>query len=49
MRDAHAELAYYLGHEPSMDLVAQAEEWLESFPDGDLAEWADAMIEIGAL
>lgn len=49
MRDAGSELEYYLGFKPSAQTIVEAEEWLESHPTGDLSEWVDAMIEIGAL
>ena len=49
MRDVSSELEYYLGFKPSAQTLAEAEEWLEMHPNGDLSEWAEAMIEIGAL
>jgi hypothetical protein len=42
-------LTYYLGRKPSDDEVAEAEEWQEDHPESDLAEFVEAMIEIGAL
>lgn len=43
------ELIYILGYDPGMSITAQAEEWKEFRPDGDLSEWVDEMFEIGAL
>lgn len=44
-----ADLEYYLGYKPSSDLIGEAEEWQQDHPGVGLAEWVDAMREIGAL
>lgn len=43
------DLEYYLGYAPDSDLIAEADEWQERNPGSSLAEWVDAMAEIGAL
>lgn len=43
------DLEYYLGYKPNSDLIAEAEEWQQDHPGVGLAEWVDAMREIGAL
>lgn len=44
-----SDLEYYLGYKPSADLIAEADDWQQSNPGANLAEWVDAMREIGAL
>mgnify|MGYP003404387861 CR=1 FL=1 len=44
-----ADLTYYLGYEPDGDVVADAADWQQSHPGSSLAEWVDAMAEIGLL
>ena len=43
------DLEYYIEREPKPSEIAEAEEWLSTYPGGDLSEWVQAMIEIGAL
>lgn len=43
------ELISILGYDPGLSIEVQAEEWRETYPNGDLEEWVDAMFEIGAL
>lgn len=43
------DLEYYLERKPTDDEIAEAEEWQQNHPGVGLAEWVDAMIEIGAL
>src|SRR5690606_11162627 len=43
------DLEYYLGYKPDSDLIVEAEEWQQDHPGSSLAEWVDAMREIGAL
>lgn len=43
------DLEYYMGRKPTGDEVAEAEGWLEDHPDESLAEWVEAMNEIGGL
>lgn len=43
------DLEYYLGYKPAGDLIVEAEEWQQDHPGASLAEWVDAMREIGAL
>lgn len=42
-------LTYYLGRKPTKAEVAEAEEWQEDHPESDLAEYVEAMMEIGAF
>lgn len=42
-------LEYYLDRKPTFAEIAEAEEWQQDHPGSDLAEYVDAMIEIGAL
>lgn len=44
-----SDLFYYLDREPTADEIAEADEWQQYNPGSDLAEWVDAMREIGAL
>lgn len=49
MSSVREELISILGYYPGMSIEAQAEEWLKTFPNGDLSEWVDAMFDIGML
>lgn len=44
-----SELEYYLGRKPSFDEAVEASEWQNDHPGTSLAEYVDAMKEIGAL
>jgi len=44
-----AELTYYLDRKPTFAEIAEAEEWQQDHPGTNLAEYVEAMIEIGAL
>lgn len=43
------ELEYYLERKPTSQEVRDAEEWQQDHPGSGLAEYVEAMIEIGAL
>ena len=43
------QLEYYLERPPTDYEVAEAMEWKARNPHGMLAEWVEAMIEIGAI
>lgn len=43
------DLEYYLNRKPTSGEIAEAEEWQQDHPGVGLAEYVDAMIEIGAL
>jgi hypothetical protein len=43
------DLAYYLDRKPTADEVQEADDWKQDNPGVNLAEYVDAMIEIGAL
>lgn len=49
MRNLKAELSYLIGYTPSDVIVAEAEEWVERNPTGDISEWIEEMVRIGAL
>lgn len=44
-----ADLEYYLGRKPSTEEIEDAEDWQQDHPGVGLAEYVEAMIEIGAL
>lgn len=48
-RNIGNELEYLLGSRPTNNIIAEAEAWVDEHPTGDLSEWADEMISIGAL
>lgn len=43
------DLEYLLGHRPTPGCIDAAVEWRTDNPNGDLAEWVETMIQIGAL
>ncbi len=43
------DLEYYLDRKPTCDEIADAEEWQTYNPGSSLAEYVDAMHEIGGL
>lgn len=43
------DLEYYLERKPTGEEVSAAEEWQQDHPGVGLAEYVDAMIEIGAF
>lgn len=44
-----SDLEYYLERKPTADEIAEAEAWQQDHPGVGLAEYVDAMREIGAL
>lgn len=44
-----AELEYYLDRKPTAAEITEAMEWVQDHPGSSLAEYVEAMIEIGAL
>ena len=42
------DLRYYLEREPSPEDLAEADEWLGRNPGGDIAEWAQAIVDLEA-
>lgn len=44
-----ADLEYYLDRKPTAAEIEEAEEWQQDHPGVGLAEYVDAMREIGAL
>ena len=49
MSDLASSLEYYLERKPTRQEIVDAEEWEQDHPDSDLAEYVEAMIQIGAL
>lgn len=49
MGNVRNDLEYYLEREPTNDEVSEAGDWMQENPGINLAEYVDAMIEIGAL
>lgn len=43
------DLEYYLDRKPTHEEIEEAEEWQQDHPGSGLAEYVEAMIEIGAL
>lgn len=43
------DLEYYLDRKPTAAEIGEAAEWQEDHPGSDLAEYVDAMKQIGAL
>lgn len=43
------DLEYYVGRKVTQAEMEEAEEWQEDHPESDLAEYVDAMKQIGAL
>lgn len=48
-KNVKSELEYYLGYEPSDDLVLEALDWMLGNPGVALDEWVSAMQEAGML
>jgi hypothetical protein len=42
-------LEYYLDRKPTNEEIQEADDWLSENPGGNLSEWVEAMIQIGAL
>lgn len=43
------DLEYYLDRKPTAEEVEDAEDWMQDNPGVGLAEYVDAMVEVGAL
>ena len=43
------DLEYYMDRKPTNEEISEAEEWQQDHPGSSLAEYVEAMREIGAL
>ena len=49
MSELAGDLEYYLGRKPTSAEIEEAAEWQDDHPGSALAEYVDAMRQIGAL
>lgn len=49
MSELVGDLEYYLDRKPTAAEIVEAMEWQDDHPGSDLAEYVDAMKQIGAL